>query len=465
MNIPAHIINLLDKKDVTYEIEPRDPDMLMARLHDQESPDAQFVLITPVSDTNGKLQLIHSANVLVDIDALSEHCGPDLHAVSSETTKKFMQQKHLDTLPAIPQLTGDRALVDKGVLDAKEIYMHSGRVDQVLKIPGHSFKNLIDEAEVLAFGIPLSRTTPELSSSEHDIENIHYVIRKYTSLQIQRRLTETLEIPPLSRTAQNIISLAAKTDADAEELVKIIELDPSLSAQIVGWAASPYYLAPGNITSIHDAIVRVLGFNLVLNLAMGLALGKSLKIPAEQTDSVEVFWKQSIYTALTMDKLNRAIPSKHRVAPGLAYLSGLLNNFGYLILAHVFPTHFSVICRYIKVNRHLNPMYVEQYLLGLCRHQICSQLMKAWNLPESVCTALRFQLAAEYSGDYFQYANLCLLAKRLLAARGIGDLPFEVIPAHLYERLNLQPGDAEAAIESIMESSSDIDAMIGIFSS
>ncbi|MGB0439456.1 MAG: hypothetical protein ACPGFC_05040, partial [Paracoccaceae bacterium] len=31
--------------------------------------------------------------------------------------------------------------------------------------------------------------------------------------------------------------------------------------------------------SIHDAIVRVLGFDMVLNLALGLALGKLGKVP------------------------------------------------------------------------------------------------------------------------------------------------------------------------------------------
>ena len=51
------------------------------------------------------------------------------------------------------------------------------------------------------------------------------------------------------------------------------------AAQVVSWAASPYYAAPGKIKSVHDAIVRVLGFDLVLNLALGLALGRSLSLP------------------------------------------------------------------------------------------------------------------------------------------------------------------------------------------
>ncbi len=48
------------------------------------------------------------------------------------------------------------------------------------------------------------------------------------------------------------------------------------------WAASPYYAAPGKIPPREDAIVRVLGFDLVINLALGLALGKTLSLPSDQ---------------------------------------------------------------------------------------------------------------------------------------------------------------------------------------
>lgn len=54
----------------------------------------------------------------------------------------------------------------------------------------------------------------------------------------------------------------------------MVETDPALAAQVVSWAASPYYASPGKIRSVEDAIVRVLGFDLVINLALGLALGK-----------------------------------------------------------------------------------------------------------------------------------------------------------------------------------------------
>ena len=47
------------------------------------------------------------------------------------------------------------------------------------------------------------------------------------------------------------------------------------------------------------------------------------------------------------------MPRAQRPEAGLTYLAGLLHNFGYLLLAHVFPPHFSLICRHLEVNPHL----------------------------------------------------------------------------------------------------------------
>ena len=99
---------------------------------------------------------------------------------------------------------------------------------------------------------------------------------------------------------------------------------PALAAQVVSWAASPYYAAPGKIRSVEDAIVRVLGFDLVINLALGLALGKSLSLPKDHPQQATPYWQQSIYTAAVIEGLIRAMPRAERPEAGLTYLGGWL---------------------------------------------------------------------------------------------------------------------------------------------
>ncbi|MEG6659175.1 HDOD domain-containing protein, partial [Pseudomonas aeruginosa] len=130
------------------------------------------------------------------------------------------------------------------------------------------------------------------------------------------------------------------------------------------------------------AIVRVLGFDLVINLALGLALGKSLSLPKDQPQQATPYWQQAIYTAAVIEGLTRAMPRELRPESGLSYLGGLLHNFGYLVLAHVFPPHFSLICRHLEVNPHLGHAYIEQHLLGITREQIGAWLMRVWDMPD-----------------------------------------------------------------------------------
>jgi HD-like signal output (HDOD) protein len=245
--------------------------------------------------------------------------------------------------------------------------------------------------------------------------------------------------------------------ADARALSAIVETDPALAAQIVSWAASPYYGYGGKIKSVQDAIVRVLGFDLVSNLALGLALGKSLNLPKDSPQGFTRYWQQAIYGATAVEALVGCIRAQYRPTIGLAYLTGLLHNFGYLMLAEIFPPHFSSYCRLQEVNRTLSYAPIERFLLGVTRDQLASWLMGLWSMPEEVSTGLRFQNEADYDGDHCAYANLVFVAMRLLRQHGIGNAPLEPIPTEVFERLHLDPDKAAQVIRQVVDASAEIE--------
>jgi HD-like signal output (HDOD) protein len=265
-----------------------------------------------------------------------------------------------------------------------------------------------------------------------------------------------LEIPPLPETAQRIIKLRVDPYADMRALTTIVETDPALAAQVVSWAASPYYAAPGKIKSVHDAIVRVLGFDLVLNLALGLALGKSLSLPKDAPKGFTSYWHQAVYGATAVESLVGCIRADYRPTIGVAYLTGLLHNFGHLIMAEVFPPHFSTYCRYQEANRGLDYTVIERFLLGITRDQLAGWLMRLWSMPDEVCYGLRFQNEAAYTGPGHVYANLVFVAMRLLRKHGIGNAPLEEIPDELFQRLHLDQEKALQAIQQVVDASEEI---------
>jgi len=403
-----------------------------------------------VKDDLGIAQCVLGSNAMLDLNSLQTHAQRKLLPMSNLDIVKASRSRRLtlvagsESFYLLPTFV-DTSLAGKGslVLDARGGTL--GALRDTIHQQGQHVRHL-------EFAISAEKLRYDLPDAGEDSKRIQDSIGNFTSLRIKQRLDETLEIPPLSATADRILQLRANPNATVTELTSIVEADPSLAAQVVSWASSPYYAAPGKIRSVQDAIVRVLGFDLVSNLAVGLILGRSVALPKEAADGFTPYWLQAVYCSTAVEALARMMPVSKRPRPGMMYLAGLLHNFGYLILAHSFPPHFASICRYMEANPAISHVALENHLIGISREQISAWLMQAWNMPEEVCIALRYQQDGGYQGPHAVYANLIYLAMRLLRQHGIGDAPPEAVGAELYQRLGLDIARCEETIQKLVNS-------------
>lgn len=270
-----------------------------------------------------------------------------------------------------------------------------------------------------------------------------------TIRRIEQRLGKTLEIPPLSPTAQKILQLRSQPDVHVDQLTAIIESDPALAAQVMSWAASPLYATEVRICSIEDAIVRALGFDLVMNLALGLALGKKLILPSELQQANINHWKHALYSATLIEGLVRQMPAASRPEPGLAYLAGLLHTFGNLLLAYLFPHYFQLLQKQLDHNPQQSPQEVEMELLGMTRDDICVSLLHLWRMPEELTTAIAQQHNPNYSGPFLTYCRLLQLARLLLTEVNGASLADDQL-SRLCNDLQLGPSQARHALDRVM---------------
>lgn len=438
---PEVIVQLLKKLGLAFQVRLEHPGLSAAQR-------VQSVLL---EDAVGALLVLFPRSQLLDLNRLAELTGRKLVAVKPERLERMLGKHQLGTLPGLPPLSSSPCLYDERLLQEPRLLVESGQPGVLLELASEDYRRLLTKASAARFGEPLAGIRPNLDRPADDRAEISQAVQAFTARRIQQRLEETIEIPPLAESAQKIIKLRVDPNATVEDITGVVETDPALAAQVVSWAASPYYAAPGKIRSVEDAIVRVLGFDLVINLALGLALGKSLSLPKDQPQQATPYWQQAIYTAAVIEGLTRAMPRAQRPETGLTYLAGLLHNFGYLVLAHVFPPHFSLICRHLEVNPHLSHSYVEQHLLGITREQIGSWLMRFWDMPEELYTALRFQHDPDYQGDNAAYPNLVCLAVSLLRNRGIGSGPEVAIPDDLFDALGISREKADDAVNKVLQ--------------
>lgn len=454
MQVHASILELLERQNIDYSVTKLDSPTNLTLVSDENSSCLVKSLI--VQDAKGQAQVLLPSDHILDLDAMFKQFGRKFEGLDGAEVRPMIEKLNLSSLPAIPRWEGMPTFIDASLLKKDALFLESGSRDQTIKLDQASFSSAVESVPTgtFSFKAPALTTDPK-----NDEKQILTSVQRFTERRIRQRLDETLEMPPLPETAQRIIKLRADPNADISDLTNIVEIDPSLAAQVVSWAASPYYSAPGKIKSVHDAIVRVLGFDMVLNLALGLALGKTLSAKVLSGEQVNDYWRHSVYTAATVEGLVTSISREHRPGFGMAYLSGLLNNFGYLVIAEVFPPYFGNLSRAVSANPHLPPAAIEQHMLGVSGNQIASWLLDNWNMPEEVVIALRQQHNTNFQDEHQAYAKLIFVARQMLARAGFGEGLGTSIPAQVFEDLHLDPESAEVTVENILKSGQDLDAI------
>ena len=198
------------------------------------------------------------------------------------------------------------------------------------------------------------------------------------------------------------------------------------------YASSPFFGYRGKVDSVHTAISRVLGYNMVMNLALGVTAAKSFKIPKNVPLGLDAFWRHAVYSAALVQALSTALPAEIRPPAGLAYLAGLLHNFGHLLLGHLFKQEFLLLNKFIARHPERTVVDIENEVLGADHTRIGAWLMKAWNLPEEVIVATREHHNEYYQGPHAVYSQLVMLADLLLkqydvSSDGPGEIPDSVM--------------------------------------
>jgi hypothetical protein len=148
-------------------------------------------------------------------------------------------------------------------------------------------------------------------------------------------------LPVMPTIAAKLLELQANPDGTVDDMVRIISHDPALTAQILRYANSALFGFSGQISNLQDAIFRVLGYETVLYMSFGAALGRAFKLPQTGRLSMNTFWKEATYTAALCQQLTLHMPIQSRPSTSIAYITGLLHNIGIVIMGNLFQTEFN----------------------------------------------------------------------------------------------------------------------------
>ena len=455
MSVPEIVSETLESYSIDYElVDPFEATCIYKEPDDLKGRGCKLIRSVGFCHESENFLAVLPATHLLDYKLLSELLGFELDFINSQEIKSIFKDCKGGSRPPINGLFDIKLIVDPSVLDMDELYIESGTASKLIKLDKVAANLLFQECDSMKFAV-----SPESLFAGRNPANGDDVNLSFTPMRLKQRVDETFDLPAMPEIAQDIMKLRVDPSADATKLGLIVSRDPSLAAQVISWASSPYYGYQGNIDSVETAIARVLGFELVMNLALGISIGKSLKIPKEGPLGIREYWKQSIYTASLVEKLCRLMPVKQRPERGLIYLSGLLHNFGHLLLGHIFPPQFKLINQSILANPHIAIEDIEYYTLGVTHEEIGAWLMQNWHMPDELIVAVHRHHQEEFWSKHSVYSNLVLVANRLLKRLDIGTAITSDIPESTLELLALDSEDVTEALEAIETESESLDIM------
>ncbi len=179
--------------------------------------------------------------------------------------------------------------------------------------------------------------------------------------------------PRLPMYATKMMTMLQGEQTSANEIVEAAKLDPSLAGLILRIANSPYYNLPQKITDFQHAIL-LLGFNQISHMLIDA--GVQTVMP--KTNDFHKLRFDSVMLSFIAFEL--AIASS-ALKPVTASTIGLLNCIGQSVIL------------LLKKQHPASAILFD----GLDYGKLGSLLLQAWNLPDTICTTIKYQSVPEYA--------------------------------------------------------------------
>lgn len=368
-----------------------------------------------------------------DLSQLNKVTGKKL----SHIEKKEENKLNINLLKAMPQnlKTGVHVFIDETLEYHDELFVFDKNEKQAYAIDIKQLQKLSSDKLI---GISFS-------------EEIIIKMNIKETLSFKERVKALHSLPPMPETASKILMLRAIPDVKVEQIVDVIEKDPALVAQIVSYANSAFFGQAGSVKSLKDAIFRVLGVDAVMNMALALSVGSTFKIPKDGPVGAKAIWKSSVYAASLMQRLSMLMPWGQRPNPGTAYLVGLLNDIGLLVLGHLFTEEYIELNNYLEQNENINIFTAEEHVFGISHLEVGKMVMRMWNMPDELIAVAAYFNDKDYSDEHEKYIELLTVVKTLLVPHGLSfGNSSEELPLDLLEALSLDEEDVIVAADEVL---------------
>jgi putative nucleotidyltransferase with HDIG domain len=237
--------------------------------------------------------------------------------------------------------------------------------------------------------------------------------------ELERYIDAVEHLPTAPVVMLKLIALFREPDRDVDEVISLLSVDPSLTAEVLRLCNSAYYAGSEVVVDIFDAVMR-LGFYEVYRRALAMFSVKTMSVKkAAEFIRVDELWRHSAAAAA----LSGMIAKEAGESEGMAYTAGLLHDIGKMVLASAEgPKYAALIGQYGGFGRGLES--AEKAEFGFGHGSVGARLLARWAVPLDISTPVSLHHDQEWPEPF----------TRMCAIVSLGD-----IAAHGSEAGSIEP--------------------------
>jgi len=231
-------------------------------------------------------------------------------------------------------------------------------------------------------------------------------------------------MPSLSTTVSKVLEVCNSPKTSANDLNRVISLDPVLTGHVLKLINSAYYSLPNQISSLARAII-MLGLNTVKNLALSTAvIGALGKKSSFTTLPMDAFWAHSICVGVTAKAL-AGLRNVQNSAREEYFVAGMLHDLGKIPLNNCFAENYGQALQLTALEQG-SLLRAEQLLVGV-DHGVAGRLIgEKWRLSAAIIEALAYHHAPEQASaehrDLVATVSLANLYANIYEMGSAGDI-------------------------------------------
>jgi putative nucleotidyltransferase with HDIG domain len=195
-----------------------------------------------------------------------------------------------------------------------------------------------------------------------------------------------LRMSGLSTTAMKVLRTCNEPNTCANDLNRVISLDPVLTGRVLQLVNSAYYSLPSKVNSLTRAII-LLGINTVKNVVLGFAIFETFaRHDSFRVFSADDFWAHSLSTAAAAKIMATAqgVPLSERED---FFIAGLMHDIGKIPLNHLFPDAYQEAAQLARASGQ-GMRSAEGALIGVDHCRVGLMIARKWELSDALTGAL-----------------------------------------------------------------------------